>query len=321
MKLRNIITTISLIYILSSCTKTLEYDGEQLDPILVLFSECLTGDTLSCHLSKSEFFLKEKKDFTVEEANVDWRVNNGEWQKMSYHKSDDDYFDEYYNTSSSFYKSDYVIKANDHIELRASYKDLKTIYTQHVAPMHPRIELVKIDTLEKSYRVTARLHPYYGAPGVIDYLTFSTEYAVEYKFDNEDFGWTDSYDDFTSDDPLLVKYKDLNTSYSLFEDSDDYSQLVLPVDAITEPYDFIFDITTEKYYHPLQENETARLTLLFLNYYAYSEEHYKARKSMETQDNNSYNPFVEKTQIFSNIENGAGLFSISGRTRRVKTLQ
>ena len=73
-----------------------------------------------------------------------------------------------------------------------------------------------------------------------------------------------------------------------------------------------FTFWSERYLNNGSQNENQNNPKrVFINLWSLTEEEYKYRQSVKNNQEALDNPFAEPTVVFSNIENGIGIFSLS----------
>lgn len=127
------------VFLLSSCTETINFDAELTEPKLVVHSYITVGEPISAIIRESKFFLNDTTQHEfVKDADVSVYVNGQYVEKLimsSYH----------WMRPEAEYKGNYLPKLNDKIKLvvkRTGKADVSA-ETQIESP----IEIIKIDTV------------------------------------------------------------------------------------------------------------------------------------------------------------------------------
>lgn len=337
-------TTISTPYIyvfllvcvlFSSCEKELEYRGDETDPLLVLNSMCSVGDLLECTVWKSKFFLADNRydvNGLLVDATVEYRVNEGEWTAMTV-----EYFYGVMNPSPRAFVSEYIVKAGDVVELRASHPDVEsTAYAKQIAPSPLKAEVLDYVVDKKAGKLTLdfRLPPYDGNDiSLAKTLIFQPYVQCELEVydattDDTIFLFVQE-NKFTLFDSKLIAAAQEDVSVdSFFEDlgitesnPNEFYEIAFPYSIIEEPREISLEIDLNYYagLDPAQSEaspmpiEKIVLHNIYLSFFAMSEEYQLFSQSMEDADASANGMFSEKVQVYDNIEGGVGIFLLSSR--------
>jgi len=128
-----IFTTLLLVLIFSSCEKTIDFNGNIPNPVLVMNCIALPDSTLKVNLTRSKFFLSNNNQgyTTVDNAVVTATIN--ETLKINLK-----------TTGNGNYEDNYKPKPNDIIRIDASAPTLESIWAE--VKVAPRVTIISIDT-------------------------------------------------------------------------------------------------------------------------------------------------------------------------------
>lgn len=294
-------TVVFILGLFASCEKKLEYDIEDVDPYITLVSINNVGDFISCHVSRSNFFLDVEPEWKLENVTVQFRVNDSEWQLMRKSSYEDDYY--YSSLKYDLYLCDYVVQPGDDVEIEVSHPDYNTVSSKQKAPAKPHVEIESFR--EKStniYEVVAVIYPYDEE--------YKDDMLFEFSSTCKAFcSINDNYQDFvensqfSSMDRLTFEAYNTDTYMSFEGPETSFYNLVFEPSFITEPYKFKYEFDMSIYSSSdiTLKSVDAKISIMPASYYKYL-------TTMDQSGMESY--FSEKVQIFNNIENGVGNFTI-----------
>lgn len=309
----------SIALLLFSCEKTIEFKGEETQPLLVVNSIVQPDSALVASVTNSVFFLSDNYIMPVENANVQLFVNNNFVEKMQLYNeriTDLDYRPNvYYN--HSVYISDYKIKTGDKIRYEISAPNFDKVWAENTVPAVT--EIISLDTVvEKITQKEQYDENYYSHYNFNFSLKFKdnaneknyyrlTVDAAYFYYDEENEPvvmrrspyYFDSKDMIFNNDPLTNTDGEYHSNgYDIFSD-----------DLINgKEYSLSFSFLTD-----YNVNANLNGNIFYIQLQSLSSEYYMYLRTLSSQ-NNEMGIFAEPTQIFNNINGGIGIlgaFSVS----------
>ncbi|MBR6118355.1 MAG: DUF4249 domain-containing protein [Paludibacteraceae bacterium] len=133
---RILLYIIAVMLVCSACERPIEYTGKITEPKLVLQAEMGEGDdTIKAYVSRSRFFLNEsydkRVDYTMPDAVTEIQRGDQEWQPMTW-SADDKAFVLPLSTR---------LAANEKVRIRASHPDYETITSEQTMVPRPYCQL------------------------------------------------------------------------------------------------------------------------------------------------------------------------------------
>lgn len=296
-----------LLTILASCETDIDYNGERIEPILVINSQLVVGENVSCHISNSKPITESSGLENIDEAQVQLFANGM-------------LIDEMTNTSEGNYISNSIVEENTKYEIRAVKNGYASVSAKCNTPQAPEATIQKIKAIGyvfsnslysfEGLRFTIKINDpkeenYYrikvfalqririeknneSSPGEIKHeRTYDTIFWNETAFESKDPLISIDYDDF-SNEP--------ENYYRVFTDETFNGE------------SYLLNLTTRFRYGSTEKwhRDSIRLTYkvqlqeitkgMFLYY-----------KSHVAQNWYEEDPFAEPVQLYSNVENGAGI--------------
>jgi len=167
-----IFTTLLLVLIFSSCEKTIDFNGNIPNPVLVMNCIALPDSTLKVNLTRSKFFLSNNNQgyTTVDNAVVTATIN--ETLKINLK-----------TTGNGNYEDNYKPKPNDIIRIDASAPTLESIWAE--VKVAPRVTIISIDTTwvkieDQNGYGTSSIYNYTGDSIIGN--SYSAEIKIRIKF-------------------------------------------------------------------------------------------------------------------------------------------
>lgn len=324
MKTKYILAVLIIGLLTCGCDKTIEFNGEITNPMLVVSSFITPDSAIKAEVTKSRFFLEEDFDsyggFGYEKVtNADFSLYvNGMLKGKLTH------------TGAGIYVSGYKPNPGEEIKIEVSGTGFASVSGTTVLPARPLI--LKVDTssvTEKQYLIGYNNYNNYGY-SELDTLSEITLKKISFRVKITDDGNVKNYYrllvreriyyEYTFTDIYLSNFEDIvfgnqqtNDIGSLFEFSrNNYNYDTFSDDLFNgKEYDLkfsSFNVVDQKDYpgYDSQYRKEVRST-----YYIYLQEispdYYLYARSSGAAKNLSGNPFVEPIQIHSNIINGIGV--------------
>lgn len=324
--------SIFTILFFSSCEKTIDFNGEIPNPLMVLNCVLTPDSTVKIHITKSKFFLSRNNNinssynyssdnnFTnIENAVVSITINGGIKTTISH-------------IGSGYYESSIKVKPLDIIRIEASAPTLESVWSE--VTVEPQIKIISIDTTWTKSNDTDS-YPIYNKTGdTIIGNSYYGELKIKIKFqDNSNeknyyklkatkhttYSYIDNYGDTIKqeyDDYYSIEYDDIVFGNSqenggiLNFDSNWYGNNLFSDDLINgKEYSLSIKTRLQRTeYFPgktlygqnnIKDEISINLQHLSKGYYLYLK---------TTNASNSSNEiFSEPVQIFNNIEAGMGI--------------
>ena len=300
---------------LASCTKVIEYKGEQVNPALYVIGNL--KDTLGrenyIFVGETAFFSEGENEECDKSAEVRVRRGDGEWEKLSY------------NGESGYGVSLEGMEVGDTMWMEVKSKEYETGKGFAVMPPEMKIEVVEIDTLSEKDMEESD-YVMYNAYAILDITCnvqgewyFNMGIETDMKYTHPKTGWGDG----------RVRRDTVRVSW----DSND--QLFYGDNEVEENvniWELIFSSGEESYTHLVMKEPTVRVKV-YMYIDEYEEEGYKSEclglmftsrvtsydkymyeETAKSARNAGMNPFAEPTQLWNNVKAGeknAGIFTIT----------
>lgn len=330
---------VTLLFVLSSCERPIEYDGEITEPKLVLQAEVSEGDTIvKAYVSRSRFFLNDSSYFTFTDyrmpsATVEIQRGGQAWQKMHTRTimNKGRQVDQYFTISL-----DSALRAGETIRIRASHQNYDTITAEQTIVHKPWCQvwdfngqantLLRVKNL--SYVELPLLLQNYPYEDAILGVSVSCALDIRYKSGSrmdhhrETVTYIRSYDQLIANsDNTTAGQTSIGSRYELFFHPGYSNAYFLNLEI---PY-------SNMSYLPNVEILDVTIDSMTVSFNAHSDASYLYRRSMY-KARNDYNDSdfdlgaemsdifgqEEDVQIYSNVANGYGIFAACSRYKIVK---
>jgi hypothetical protein len=275
-----------------SCEKELKLDEELTNPKIVVNSLYSANDTLKVHLSESRSVLQDdyKPLPNIENATVNLFSNGTEVGTLT-HQSDGNYI----------LNSPFPV-AGQSYELEVKHPTLDDVTSESTCPSLIQITSIDTSRIQNDFKLAITIQ---DDPAETNYYsirimnTFTTEYESSPGVFQID---TITY-------PAWICTKDINS-----ETNAD------PLGEICQDELFFNDInfngSTHQFNVSVDIYQGEKLTVYIKSI---NESLFKYNKSFQLYQENNGNPFGEPVQVYSNIENGIGIFS--GYSETIKIIE
>ncbi len=292
-------------FILLGCEKYLEYDGEDAKPRLVLNGVFSADSTFSVELSNSQGYVSNGSLNTISNGKVAVFNENGELVDSLEHAGD------------GIYTGTALAQANALYEVRASAGAFGSIYAIDLAPFTvpiatwdtATISVTEYDNTVDKLQIEFTINDPAGTENFYVIEVFNTQlYYIDYQYDPQT-GMTimdtiyyeepyRSLTGFTTSDQILLSNTELELAETMY-----YSNSLAFNDALFDGNLQGFKILVETYYTQVSG------TSLELRLTSCSEAYYKYKRTLENYYYTEGDPFAQPVQVFSNIENGLGIWA------------
>ncbi|MCO5247892.1 MAG: DUF4249 domain-containing protein [Chitinophagales bacterium] len=285
--LRNSIFILLSVIIFSSCLKKYDLDFDQVGKNLTLNADVETDHTVEALITLTKSPLDYDNYITPSDAKVDL-YENGVWLESLKYVSK--------NGQLGIYTSQNKIQALKTYTIKASYKDLPIISATQTTFDSPNIESISMD---KDVRAIAD-------SGTMHVQVHITETNVKRRYFSiiNFFEIHRSNDDET--ETVSWNIIDINLPKS-FKDDRNYSNIVTD-----NPQNISYNLN----FRNMEEfqSDNVRAVWFYIEVLELSEDGYLYKKTYRKRGDDNFN---EPTLVYSNIENGFGIFSTFSRTLQV----
>jgi Domain of unknown function (DUF4249) len=265
---------ILLAFFFTACEKEIEFDGDVKTPKLVLNGMLIADTTLTVHISNSLSVIDNGNHQNITDAVVVLLQNES-------------IIDTLHHTGDGYYKSDVIIMSNTLYKIRAKAPNFKSIEASDIVPSPITVDSITRKIINGQYDEEMHFNiyindkeaekNYYIIRLYKKYLYFGNNDWQQYGLDCsdpyiEDVGYGDNYyeDIFLPDNMFNGNQHNLEISTYWYDaDSVDYK----------------------------------------IEVYSSSEAYYNYSKSITRYRMASGNPFSQPVQVYSNINNGFGIFA------------
>lgn len=162
---------ILFIVIFSSCETTIDFNGKDTDPLLVVNSIISPDSAIKVHVSESRFFLEDDSQFVnLNNATVKLQINNTEYESLK-------------PIQNGYYLGTYMPKVGDKLKIIVSNPQFQEVSaTTEVVAANP---VLSVDTSTVILEKTALLSYSYdqSTPDTIGY-TINNEFKINVNFND-----------------------------------------------------------------------------------------------------------------------------------------
>lgn len=197
------------VFLLSSCTETINFDAELTEPKLVVHSYITVGEPISAIIRESKFFLNDTTQHEfVKDADVSVYVNNSFVEKLKI---------KIYSWNEVEYIGEYFPQQNDKIKLVIKRTGKADVFAE--TQIESPIEIIKIDTVSTDIIYTGSLD---GSVPMHLHKAFIMNCNLQFKDDGNKKNYyriiverreilqRDKWE-FVNNYPQAIESKDLNT--------------------------------------------------------------------------------------------------------------
>ena len=288
-KMKHILFSISVLSILFSCTKQIDFTADQIQEKIVVNS-LFTEDSLwNAHISHSRSVLDNSPHNFLDNATVSVFDESNNLVTTLNHVSDG-----FYQSSSA------TPIANETYRLEVDAPGYNSVTATNSIPTEvPIINVDTISTEDSEGNPVLQVTMNFTDPaGVSNYYMLEMQYVLDYSqwgFDEEERGRLE----ITCNDPNIESVN----SFSFLGEENAYNYLLLKDDQFDgQNYTLRFYVINWADFKEIDLTGEIRLMNT-------SEEFFNYRKSYEVYENAINNPFSQPVQVFSNIVGGMGVFA------------
>jgi hypothetical protein len=281
-KMKNFLYVLFLFALVSSCQKTIEFDGEVKDPKLVVNSIFNTEDTFRVHISNSLSLVDGASLRFIKNATVKLYDENDALVSTPLHTQNGYYMDETFQ-----------FEENKQYRVEVERDGFNTITATDKIPA--TIQVSNVDTqkvVSSEGFEQAQVTVEFDDPEGENFYMVEVRMEYYYKWDSFEYsGWETAY--LNTLDPNIEG----NTGTGAY-----YNDKLILKDNNFDGNNYKLRFNVDQY---LFENEYRNIEVRF---YSLSESVFNYFTSVERYQNVQGNPFATPVQVFSNVENGFGIF-------------
>ena len=310
---------------LASCTKEIQFNGDETEPKLVIYSVARAGEPLEVEVSHSAFFLKSGpldsyiELLKPEEGTVKLYVNDSAIPYVLTRRipqmidADGDGEPDYNDLPDAplYYDSTFVPAEGDRLRLVVSFPGFEEASAEVKLPVSS-VLTVDSATLRPLSEGTYSSYCYYDVAMTIHrgadpayYYGIRPYLHIKYTYNGEEMEATYSWD-MESDDFLFQGNGSTTEQLSQLLNGDDVSMLFADTKIPSDSYSFRGSFLSYNLEEIRADGATANYYLVFTTM---TRDLYYYRTSLATADNSSSFSLVsEATSIYSNVKGGFGCF-------------
>ncbi|MCD4794886.1 MAG: DUF4249 domain-containing protein [Bacteroidales bacterium] len=306
-----IILSVAIILIITACEKKLDIDIPEGEKHIVVNGIINADSLLTVSVSKSQNILDNDDISFLADADIKLYSN-------------DIFVENLLHVNSGVYISTVVPDISVNYKINVDYDNLKSVNADMI--LHNPVEIVSVDTVVEVHT---------NSNG--EYGTYQ-EYEIHYKIKIEDDGNTNDYyflalsliqplyeyDEYGL--PTFVGYEEINeyfnTNDPAFRDNNEFTLDGMFGSVFTDELfngtQYTVNISTGHFFDDYDRKLDGEEYLIKVKLLTVTEDIYRYITSYNLNQKTKYDPFAQPVQIYSNIENGLGLFS--GYTMDVDSL-
>lgn len=304
-----LIASTILVCHLASCTKEVDFTGEQSNPFLVVNGLQQAGQPASLRVEKSVFFLDDQPDRRVKDVEVDLYVNG--IFKESLQVRDSSIMEQYYiwteegeifkerlRYAFNYCEGQYVICDGDQLRFEVRSSEFDNATAEVTVPQSPQVisfDTVRTEVSPDDYEVKLRFALQLNDPAGNNYYNLYPK---------------DALSSFTSSDPAFTDLTAVDDIENLFGENEYYGrgQYNLFTDKFFDGSEYTLTMETNWYlgegYEYYQEPFTLEVTCMDSNFYQY----FRSYRAFSNSDPESLiGMFTEPVQVYSNVKNAVGV--------------
>lgn len=285
-----------VLVMLSGCEKEIKFKGEETESKAVMNSKALEGEgPIKVRMSYSRFFLSQEPLQYINDATVKLWSNGLLCGNGS-------------SIGDGWYEIDYIPQCNDSLYMEAVTTKGEKLSAKTYVPKKVELSDIKLDEkidefssgYYKEYEFILRFNLH-------DVAKENNYYQISLIMDREDETGESLGENvvwFKCDDPFITE-----SNGNVFSSSDELTLLRFSDEAI-DGKNYQVKLTGE-FNLDASVYQYNQKYLLYVQVESLSKEEYLYKKTREQSYDNENNPFAEPVMIYSNVENGIGIFSAS----------
>jgi hypothetical protein len=328
-RIQHITLFIIYIFIVTSCTKEIEFNGEILDRKLVVNAICPLDSTFIVEVSESKPIPGYESSFRmITDATVKLYVDGLETEKLEYDSSGKTFEGLFSYAQSAFYTGKTVIESGKNYSIVVIHPDYKT-YAKGEMKIGKRVPILNIGTDSIPYldnlsrnRQKTKVNMKFSDPvDEENFYRLVINYRLGKGFSREDShgetfyhvmvtDYVYVYSTIESDDPVFSSKEDAD---EILFGSTNRSGLTLFTDELFngKTYDLSFYLNENIFYSFQEEGMNTTLGdfyIVTIELQSLTKDSYYYIKSVGSFDWVSDGLFTEPVQVYNDIENGMGIF-------------
>ncbi|MFY0673320.1 MAG: DUF4249 domain-containing protein [Bacteroidia bacterium] len=280
--MKNLIYLTLILLIASSCQKTIEFDGEITESKLVVNSIFNTEDTFRIQVSNSLSLIDDANLKFIKDATVKLYDDQDQLVSTPIH-----------NSSGFYTDSEFKFQENKTYRIEVEKDGYKNVSATDQIPTQANVNAIDTQTVKSTdgYEQVQVTVDFDDAEGK-NYYMVEVKMEYYYKWDSFEYsGWETAY--VGTIDPNVEGNNNTGEYYS--------DRLILSDNNFNgNKYKLRFNL--DKY---IFQNDFRNVVVRF---YSMSESVYNYFTSVERYENVQGNPFATPVQVYSNVENGFGIF-------------
>jgi len=309
--IRSIVALLAVLA-LTSCEKEIEFNGTITEPLVVVNSYLIPDSTIRVMLSKSRFLLDSNEDFErVNTATVSIVVNNQYKETLQF-------------IEKGLYTGTYKPQPGDSVALLVRVPGKDDIRSSAILPSRANIQ--SVDTISR--KLVSRIAVHYSDEGVSAWMSeYDLEMGIRIKdpaVEKNFYRLSILYNEvFEKDTNQIVNkyYVDFNIQGVSNETSgsslisliggEEQKEFQVFSDELFDGKDIVIRFKMKQYLFEIPEgyeNPTPTNISYLVNLQSLSHPSYLYVKTKEASEDVVNELFSEPVQIYSNIENGIGIF-------------
>ena len=317
--IRNILLIAATVLVchLASCTKEVDFTGNQSDPLLVVNGLQQAGHPASLRVEKSVFFLDDQPDRRVKDVEVDLYVNGS--FKESLQVRDSLIMEQYYiwteqgeilkeriRYAFNYCEGQYVIGEGDQLRFEVRSSEFDNASVEVAVPQAPQVisfDTVRVEASHNEYELKLRFALKLDDPVGSDYYNLYPQGGLS--------GFTSTDPVFT--DQMVEDIEDILGEHEYYG----WGQYNMFSDRFFEGSEY--SVTMEAYWYVGEDYDnyepfTLEVTCLDANFYQYLRS-YRAYSNSDPES--LIGMFTEPVQVYSNVKNAVGIVGAQSQSVRV----
>jgi hypothetical protein len=271
--------------IISGCEKQLPFNEEIKAPKITLNASFMPDSTWKVYLNRSLSVIDSGELSPIENAEVSVLGSNGSAFTLSY------------NPSKRYYSSNITVEPNVAYSITASAPNFNTVFAKNTAPSP--VEILNVDTLSRLgqfERVRVFRINFNDPPDAENFYLVKIVEIVNSTFTN----WQGETIANIQTRPIFISSNDVSA-----DQRDEFHEYLTFSDELFNGQNKTFVCESSSYYSMFGNNITISYQVEIRNI---SREMYNFRRSILLYSMVDGNPFAEPVRVFTNIENGFGIF-------------
>lgn len=284
MKLVQNLSIILFLSLLASCEKEIPLDEDQIKPRIVVNSVFAANDTVKIHLSESRNILYNNGGTLPNITDATAKLFDGSNNELGTFTHD---------MEGNYYLASSLPQAGNSYQLTVSHPNFDNITSTSTTPSIVNIIAIDTSRIGDQLYIDIQID---DNPNQTNYYSLSARTHSSYTWETEPGVFeteTYAYDSW-------ICSKDINVEGTASETGEICSQELLFSDKSFNGTSYTFRMSD--YYDESRD-------YLIISLRSMSADLFKYRVTYNNYQENSGNPFGEPVQVYSNIENGFGIFS------------